>query len=88
MSFFENTRKPVGFGGKIMVAMMNVGHSAVARWGLQFLNAAPDAKVLDCGCGGGANIKRLLKNARRVLSRALTIPPLVWRNPKRSTRPP
>ena len=28
MSFFENTRKPVGFGGKIMVAMMNVGHSA------------------------------------------------------------
>ena len=50
MSFFENTRKPVGFGGKIMVAMMNLGHSAVARWGLQFLNAAPDAKVMDCGC--------------------------------------
>ena len=48
MSFFENTRKPEGFGGKIMVAMMNVGHSAVARWGLQFLNAAPDAKGLDC----------------------------------------
>ncbi len=24
MSFFENTRKPVGFGGKIMVAMMNM----------------------------------------------------------------
>ena len=54
MSFFENTRKPVGFGGKLMVAMMNLGHSPVARWGLQFLNAAPDAKVLDCGCGGGA----------------------------------
>ena len=51
MSFFENTRKPVGFGGKVMVVMMNVGHSPVARWGLQFLNAAPDAKVLDCGCG-------------------------------------
>ena len=61
MSFFQNTRKPEGFGGKIMVAMMNVGHSAVSRWGLQFLNAAPDAKVLDCGCGGGANMKRLLK---------------------------
>ena len=61
MSFIENTRKPVGFGGKLMVAMMNVGHSAVARWGLQFLELAPDAKVLDCGCGGGANMKRLLK---------------------------
>ena len=24
MSFFENTRKPVGLGGKLMVAMMNL----------------------------------------------------------------
>ena len=61
MSFFENTRKPVGLGGKIMVAMMNVGHSAMAAWGLRFLQPAPDAMVLDCGCGGGANIKTLLK---------------------------
>ena len=37
MSFFENTRKPVGLGGKIMVAMMNFGHSAMAEWGLRFL---------------------------------------------------
>ena len=65
MSFFENTRKPVGFGGKIMVAMMNLGHSPVARWGLRFLKLAPDARVLDCGCGGGANIKRLLKKCPR-----------------------
>ena len=61
MSFFENTRKPLGLGGKIMVTMMNLGHSPVARWGLRFLELTPDAKVLDCGCGGGANIKRLLK---------------------------
>ena len=61
MSFFENTRNPVGIGGKIMVALMNLGHSPVARWGLRFLELTPDAKVLDCGCGGGANIKRLLK---------------------------
>ena len=51
MSFFENTRKPVGLGGKLMVAMMNLGHSPVARWGLRFLRLAPNAKVLDCGCG-------------------------------------
>ena len=37
MSFFENTRKPAGFGGKLMVVMMNLGHSPVARWGLRFL---------------------------------------------------
>ena len=49
MSFFENTRKPIGLGGKIMVAMMNFGHSAMAEWGLSFLQPAPDAMVLDCG---------------------------------------
>lgn len=61
MSFFENTRKPTGFGGKLMVLMMNVGHRALSGWGLRFLKIAPDAKVLDCGCGGGANIRTLLK---------------------------
>lgn len=61
MSFFENTRRPVGIGGKIMVAMMNLGHSPVAKWGLHYLKLPTDAKVLDCGCGGGANIKRILK---------------------------
>ena len=76
MSFFENTRKPEGFGGKIMVAMMNVGHSAVARWGLQFLELAPDAKVLDCGCGGGANIKRLLKKCPEGIVKGIDYSPV------------
>lgn len=61
MSFFENTRKPEGFGGKIMVAMMNIGHNALADWGMKYLNVPEDAKVLDCGCGGGANLQKLLK---------------------------
>ncbi len=61
MSFFENTRKPVGIGRKIMAAMMYLGHSPIAKWGLHYLHLSPDAKVLDCGCGGGANIKRLLQ---------------------------
>ena len=60
MSFFENTRKPKGIGGKIMVAMMNFGHADMANWGLQFLDIPENADILDCGCGGGANIKRLL----------------------------
>ena len=32
MSLFENTRRPTGLGGKIMVAMMNLGHRALADW--------------------------------------------------------
>ena len=76
MSFFENTRNPVGLGGKLMVVMMNLGHSPVARWGLQFLNAAPDAKVLDCGCGGGANIKRLLKKCPEGIVKGIDYSPV------------
>ena len=76
MSFFENTRKPIGLGGKIMVAMMNLGHSPVARWGLRFLKPAPDAKVLDCGCGGGANIKKLLKKCPRGIVKGIDYSPI------------
>ena len=61
MSFFENTRKPTGFGGRVMVGMMNLCHRPLSSWGLRFVDIADDAAVLDCGCGGGANIARLLK---------------------------
>ena len=61
MSFFENTRKPGGFGGKIMVAMMNSGHGAMADWGFGHITIAENACILDAGCGGGANIKKLLE---------------------------
>ena len=76
MSFFENTRKPVGLGGKIMVAMMNLGHSPVARWGLRFLELTLDAKVLDCGCGGGANMKRLLKKCPQGIVKGIDYSPV------------
>ena len=53
MGFFDNTRKPQGFGGKIMVKMMNIGHSKLAKWGFTKIYAKSNAKVLDIGCGGG-----------------------------------
>lgn len=61
MGFFENTRKPQGFGGKIMVKMMNSGHSKLAKWGFTKIYAKPNAKVLDIGCGGGANVANWLR---------------------------
>ena len=60
MAFFDNTRKPTGTGGKIMVSMMNFGHRALADWGFGFLQLGPNDRALDCGCGGGAILRKLL----------------------------
>ena len=64
MNFFENTRKPQGFGGKLMTKMMNIGHAKLSQWGFSNISAEPDAKVLDVGCGGGANIAIWLDKCR------------------------
>ena len=60
--FFSNTRKPEGFLGKIMVNGMNGGgHASLATWAMDALQMPHDGAILDIGCGGGANIARLLK---------------------------
>ena len=56
MSFFQNTCKPDGLGGRLMVKIMNSGHSALAQWGFAKLAAADGREILDVGCGGGANV--------------------------------
>ena len=59
---FSNTRKPEGFFGRMMVNGMNGGgHARLAEWGLSHLTLTNDVNVLDVGCGGGANVARLLK---------------------------
>lgn len=76
MSFFENTRKPTGFGGELMVSMMNLGHNALANWGLHFLDLPKDTKILDCGCGGGANIKKMLKKCPQGIVKGVDYSPV------------
>ncbi|MDD3340349.1 MAG: class I SAM-dependent methyltransferase [Lachnospiraceae bacterium] len=61
MSFFQNTCKPEGLAGKMMVKMMNNGHAQLADWGFSHIKANEDATILDIGCGGGANIAVWLK---------------------------
>ncbi len=60
-NFFQNTRKPKGLTGKIMVQMMNKGHALLAKWGLSHVTLRGKVKALDIGCGGGANLASLLK---------------------------
>ena len=59
---FSNTRKPEGFFGKLMVNGMNGGgHADLANWALSSVRIKEDNQILDIGCGGGANIARLLQ---------------------------
>lgn len=39
MSFFQNTCKPSGLGGRLMVKMMNSGHAKLADWGFSQIQA-------------------------------------------------
>ena len=62
--FFNNTRKPNGWMGKLMVNGMNQGHAAVSDWGLSYFPDVPGAAhsmLADFGCGGGRNTAELLK---------------------------
>lgn len=61
---FSNARKPEGFWGRMMVAGMNGGsHAAMASWGLDLGDIPADGEILDIGCGGGANLKRLMQRS-------------------------
>ena len=60
-SLWQQTRRPSGFWGRCMLLGMNVGHAALARWACRAVGWQPGWRVLDVGCGGGANLARLLR---------------------------
>ena len=45
---------------------MNKEHTPVSLWGLKHLNIKSDDIILDIGCGGGININRMAKDAKKV----------------------
>ena len=50
-----------------MLSVMNIGHTPMAKWGFAQFEVPADGKLLDIGCGGGYNVRRLLElseNAR------------------------
>ena len=65
MSFFKNyfnqTKKPEGFMGKMMIIGMNSGHGKMAAWGLKQLPEMNPSSIVDLGCGGGKNAEGLLR---------------------------
>ena len=66
MGFFDNMRKPQGKLGNIQLKSMNKEHTPVSLWGLKHLNIKSDDVILDVGCGGGINVKRMAECAKKV----------------------
>ena len=64
LRILQNTGNPKGFWGRVVLRGMNVGHAWLSKKSLDFIDWSSDWRVLDIGCGGGANLKRLLKYCR------------------------
>lgn len=59
-SHIKNARRPQGEEGRQLLEAMNAGtHERLAGWALPFLTIPEGARMLDVGCGGGANLARL-----------------------------
>ncbi len=57
----QHAAKPRGREGKKVLDRMNGGvHAEMSEWGLTFLTLADYKDILEIGCGGGANLARLL----------------------------
>lgn len=85
--FFQNTRRPEGRLGWLMLKSMNAGHAKLSAWALGFLPLAEDAAVLDVGCGGGANLAALLRLCPRGRAAGLDYSPLAVAESRRYLAP-
>ena len=63
MSIKDNFGNPKGLLGKLMLSGMNMGHSPMAKWGFTQFAVPAEGKIVDIGCGGGFNVKRLLERS-------------------------
>lgn len=60
MAISENFSHPKGKIGRLMLTGMNMGHSPMAKWTFTQFDIPKNADIVDIGCGGGANVKRML----------------------------
>ena len=59
--FVNQTRKPEGTLGKMMVNGMNSGHAKMADWGMSHLPVMSPLQIAELGCGGGRNAGEISK---------------------------
>ena len=59
--YFNQTSRPEGALGRMMIRGMNSGHGAMADWGMSHLGVSSPAQITDLGCGGGRNAAALME---------------------------
>ncbi|MBR1867441.1 MAG: class I SAM-dependent methyltransferase [Clostridia bacterium] len=75
--FFNQTRKPEGFLGKVMLSGMNGGgHASLADFGMANLPKTGINRIAELGCGGGRNIDALLKKYDKAFVTGVDYSPL------------
>ena len=60
MAFTDNFGHPKGLLGQLMLVSMDKEHLPMAEWGFTQFDMPKKADIVDIGCGGGYNIKRML----------------------------
>ena len=60
MGFTDNFGHPKGMLGRLMLVSMDKEHLPMALWGFDQFDMPSKADILDIGCGGGYNIRRML----------------------------
>lgn len=65
MSIKDNFGNPQGLLGRWMLSGMNMGHTAMAKWAFAQFDVLDEGTIVDIGCGGGFNIKRLLERSSK-----------------------
>ena len=58
--YMNQTRKPNGILGKMMLKGMNMGHAKLSDFGISTLPNKEFFNIAELGCGGGRNIDALL----------------------------
>ena len=61
MLFASNYSHPRGLIGRYMLRRMDRQHEPLEVWGFDMIGIPQRAKMLDIGCGGGYNIRRMLE---------------------------
>ena len=74
--FFNQTRKPEGTLGKLMLSSMNSGHAKMADWGFSHLPELSPDRIVELGCGAGRNAGELLKKYPQAHVTAIDYSPL------------